>query len=331
MENLKFISKTKTVTIHFSKLLIAMLLTFTFSFQSCTKKKKETVKESRDFVHHSILQKVRLGDGIPLSIDVSVRWKVEDFASFKKQFSNSNEFDSLVLTPRKLELANIISNQFDHVDTLFNSKRQTYIKAMKEYLKNNLGEPGIAIKEVIISDIIFPKSYLESKERLAMQQQELQTIRKQSIINIERAEANKRQAEADGKVTMTEAEVNAKVQRINAETEKSIRATRLAKAETEKQVAQLRAESDAAKQKLLAKARLEEKTDLKNLEINQKNELAKMQFENDMRMAKLCTDNPVYATYMVNKELASKVQIAVLPNNQDASVFNSLLGKSSVR
>lgn len=329
MENLKFISKTKTVRILFSQLLIAMLLTFVF--QSCTQKKKETVKESRDFVHNSILQKVRLGDGIPLAIDISVRWKVEDYASFEKQFKNANEFDSLVLNPRKLELANNVSNQFEHVDTLFNSKRQTYIQAMKDYLKNNLGEEGITIKEVIISDIIFPKSYLDSKEKLAMQQQELQTIRKQSIINVERAEANKRQAEADGKVTMTKAEVNAKVQRINAETEKSIRATRLAKAETEKQVAKLRAESDAAKQKLLAKARLEEKTDLKNLEINQQNEMAKMQFDNDMRMAKLCTDNPVYATYMVNKELASKVQIAVLPNNQDASVFNSLLGKSSVR
>ena len=331
MEKRKFTQGNKNATLTASRLFAIAIILFTASMQSCKKREVIAAKESRDFVHNAVLQKVRLGDGIPLAIDVSVRWKIEDYASFKKQFKSANEFDSLVLMPRKLELANNVSNDFDHVDTLFNSKRQTYIKALKTYLMNNLGEKGIVIKEVIISDIIFPKSYLDSKEKLAMQQQELHTIRKQSIINVERAEANKRQAEADGKVTMTKAEVNAKVQRINAETEKSIRATRLAKAETEKQVAKLRAESDAAKQKLLAKARLEEKTDLKNLEINRQDEMAKMQFDNDMRMAKLCTDNPVYATYMVNKELASKVQIAVLPNNQDASVFNSLLGKSSAR
>lgn len=315
----------KTLTSFLTVVLIGLL----FSLNSCQKKEQLPKKVSRDFVHNCILNKVRLGDGIPLAIDLSVRWNIEDYEAFQKQFSNANEFDSLVLMPRKLELANNVSNDFDNVDTLFNTQRHQYITALKSYIKANLGEKGITIKEVIISDIIFPRSYLDSKEKLAMQEQELQTIRKRSIMNIERAKAAKRQAEADGVVSMTKAEVNAKIQRINAETEKSIRATRLAKAETEKQVSKLQAEAQAVKKKLMAKARLEEKTDLKNLEINKQNEIAKMQFDNDLRMAKLCSDNPVYATYMVNKELASKVQIAVLPNNQDASVFSNLLGKSA--
>jgi hypothetical protein len=36
-------------------------------------------------------------------------------------------------------------------------------------------------------------------------------------------------------------------------------------------------------------------------------------------------ENPAYASFMVNKELASKVQIAVLPSGSDANVFGDLL------
>jgi len=306
--------------------LIAAVSTFT----SCGEKKQKTpIKVSKDFVHKSVLNKVRLGDGIPLAINLSVRWKIEDYAKFSKEFPTADKFDSLVLTPRKLELANDVSNNYLNVDTLFNYQRHEFIADLKAYLKMNLGEEGITIKEVIVSDIIFPSSFLDSKEKIALQKQEMETIRNQSAINLERAEANKLQEEANGQVAMKKAEVEAKVQKIKAQTEKSTRISRLARAETEKQVAKMKAQADATRKKLLAKADLEKKKDLKDLEIKRLDEMAALEFNNDMRMAKLCTDNPVYATYMVNKELASKVQIAVLPNNQDASVFKGFLGNNA--
>lgn len=313
-------------------LIILSIASATFALSSCSKKeKKAPVKMSKDFVHSTTLNKVRLGDGIPLAIKLSVRWKIEDYGQFSSQFFSANDYDSLILAPRELELANNVSNTYNNVDTLFNTQRQEFINELKTYLKGNLGEEGVSIKEVIISDITFPANYLASKERLALQEQELKTIRKQSTIDLEKAESNKLQAQADGLVAMKQAEVDANVQKIKAETEKSIRLSRLAKAETEKQVAKMKAEADATRKKLLAKATLEEKTDLKDLEIKRQEEIAQLEFNKDMKMAQLCTDNPAYATYMVNKELASKVQIAVLPNNQDASVFNNLLGSTSTK
>ncbi len=308
-------------------LLCSILLTSIFS--SCNKQPEVIAKVSQDYVHNSTLEKVRLGDGIPLAIKISVRWKIEDYNNFVKQFPNADKFDSLVLAPRKLELANNISNKYPSVDTLFNTHRHKFISELKSYLKSNLGKEGIVIKEVIVSDIIFPQTFLKSKEKLALQQQELQTIKKQSAIDVQRAKSNTLRAEANGKVNVTKAKVDAKLQQIKAETEKSIRASRLAKAETEKQVSKLREQSDATRKKLLAKASLKGKIDLRDMELSRKKQVQQMEFDSDMRMAKLFSDNPVYATYMVNKELASKVQIAVLPNNQDASVFNSLLGKTS--
>ncbi|MBL4625684.1 MAG: hypothetical protein JKY42_11175 [Flavobacteriales bacterium] len=327
------------------KLVVGMILLMVaaLSMSSCGNKKVELPKKlTKDFVHHSVLQKVRLGDGVPLAINVSVRWRIEDYATFSNQFENPNSYDSLILEPRELELANDISNKYSNVDTLFNFKRHEFINEIKSYLKANLGEEGISIKEVIVSDIVFPRIYTDNKEKLALQDQELERIKKQTIIDMQLAEASKSRAEGDGKVAMAKAEMNAKVQKIKAQTEKSIRLSKLAKAETQKQVAKLDAESDTQRKKLLAKAELERQEDLKNLEMRRKreeNQIAlenekekgQLEFDADMRMAQLCTENPVYATYMVNKELASKVQIAVLPNGQDGSVLSGFLSSNSTR
>ena len=53
--------------------------------------------------------------------------------------------------------------------------------------------------------------------------------------------------------------------------------------------------------------------------------LDKVAMEKEMDYAKLCTENPTYATFLVNKELASKVQIAVLPTGTDGGMIRSLM------
>jgi len=329
MKTIRSNSKSKLIG-----LLTAVVLII--SMPSCKDEVVTPTKITRDQVYHSTLQSVRLKDGVPLNIKVAVRWKIADFVKFSEQFESPNKYDTLILAPRQLELANDVSNKYINVDTLFNSQRHQFISDLKTYLMANLGEDGVEIKEVIVSDVIFPYNYTNGKEKLALQQQDLERIRKQAEINEENANASKRQAVSNGQVLMAQAEQNAKVQKIKAETEKSIRLSKLAQAETQKQVSVLTAESEAKRRVLLAKADLTSKKDLKNLrmqeqrdrdkiEIDKKVKLEQVAFDTDMRMAKLCSDNPVYATYMVNKELASKVQIAVLPNNQDGSVFNSLL------
>ena len=304
---------------------------------SCNKKVEAPAVVARDQVFKSTLNSVRLGDGVPLDIDIAVRWKVNDYGAFSEQFESPSKYDSLILAPRELELANDVGNKYQNIDTLFNSQRHVFIKDLKQYLLANLGENRIEIKEVIVSDIAFPKSYTNSKERLAMLEQKLEQIRKENLLEQQRAKSSTLKAKSDGEVQMVKAEMDAKVQKIKAETEKSIRLSRLAKAETEKQVARSQAESDADRRKLLAKADLEKKRDFQALEMQKQRdldniELAKEQkrveqkFDNEMKMAKLCSENPGYAKYIVNKELASKVKIAVLPTGQGGGdVFNELL------
>ncbi|UTW64503.1 hypothetical protein KFE98_10305 [bacterium SCSIO 12741] len=313
-------------------------LILTLFLSSCSPKPAEKApqKFALDQVTQNYLRHVRLADGVPLNIQVSVRWKIADYEEFSNQFSTPGRYDSLILAPRQLELANKVANTYSDVDSVFTSDKEQFVTEVKNYLLKNLGETGVEIKEVIVARVDFPKTYTTAKEQLATQEQELAAIRKQRVIDLEKAESQREQAEANGKVAMAQAEMDAKVQKINAETEKSRRTMQLAKAETEKQVARLRAQSDAEKKELLSKAELNRQRDLKDLEMQKKkelntlaiqkqSELDKLTFSQDMQMAKLCSENPVYANYMVNKELASKVQIAVLPSTGDAGVFSNLL------
>lgn len=294
---------------------------------------------SKDIVNQHLLQEVRLGDGVPIDLDISIRWKIDDLDFFNQQFSTADSFNTMILQPRALELSRSVSYTYQSVDSIFSSQRQHYSDDLKKVLLEKLGEEGVDIKEIIIARIGFPKTYTSAMEQVGLQRQELERIRQQNIVELEKAEANKRKAAADGQVAIAQAESEGKLQQIKAKTEESRRASELAKAETKSQVARMKAKDDAERKRLLAKADLEQKTDLKNMEIqrqrdmeqiqiDKQSQLDKIAFQNQLELAKLCTENPVYASFLVNKELASKVEIAVLPTGTDPNVFGNILNNT---
>jgi len=313
-----------------------ILISFLFIFSNCENKKVP----SQDFVHQNYLSDVRLGDGVPLQLTVSVRWKLEDVQNFYNQFITMDSFNQVILKPRSMELVKNISNDFPSVDSVFSTNRQLYINTVKNELLTQLGEEGIVINEIIVSDITFPTSYTKAMEEVGLQRKEIERIRQMNIVELERAAANKKKAEADGQVQIAQAEAQGKLQKIQAETEKQRRKIELAKAETAKQVQKMEAQAQAEKLKLIAKAELEKKRDLKNLDIQKQRDLEQIQidkqrqldkvaFEQQIDLAKLCAENPTFATFLINKELAGKVEIAVLPTGSNPNVFNGLLNQNN--
>ncbi len=313
-----------------------LLISLAFIFSNCQNKKIP----SQDFVHQNLLTDVRLGDGVPLQLNISIRWTLEDVNNFYNQFITMDSFNQVVLKPRASELVKTISNEFPKVDSVFSSSRQLYINTIKNELLTNLGEEGIKIKEIILSDIGFPKTYTKAMEEVGLQRQEIERIRQMNIVELERATANKKKAEADGQVQIAQAEAQGKLQKIQAETEKERRKIELAKAETAKQVQRMQAQAAAEKLQLMAKAELEQKRDLKNLDIQKQRDLEQIQidkqrqmdkvaFEQQIDLAKLCAENPTFATFLINKELAGKVEIAVLPSGTNANVFQGLLNQNN--
>lgn len=320
-------------------------------FTSCNQKTPTPTPIRKQIVTQAILQGVRLADGMPLAIAVSTRWEIENNQQFETQYGSAGRYDTLVLTPKQLELASQVSNTYQSVDSVFTTQRQAFIKSLKAHLTQNLSDDGVEVNEVIISKIEFPASYTQVKERLALQDQELKSIKKQSIINLENAQAQKEQAIAQGEVNVEQAQLDARLAKIQAEMEQSRRASKLASAETDKQVAAKRAEADARRQVLMAEAdakqremfatvEAERNRKLNEVEVQKQTELAQVEltkekkneeiaFEANVKMAGLFEENGNYASYLINKELASKVQIAVVPAGQDASVFSDLLNNST--
>ena len=291
---------------------------------------------TRDQVFATTLPDVRLGDGVPLNIQLSLRWSAENRNSFASTYGHPDSFQVQVLQPRSEEIAKNLAHRYPKVDSVFHRQRLAFIADLKENLQAAAGEPGISIKEVLISDLGFPSSYLEAMELSGLQQQELDRIRQKNIQDLEQADANRKKAEAMGKVAIAEAEAEGKLQKIKAQTEESRRASEVARAETEAQIHRREAQADAERERLLAKADLDKQTDLKNLDIQKQRELDQLEvekqkmkdraaFEKDLELAKVLETNPTFGTFLINKELAGKVEIAVLPAGSDPNVLGNLL------
>jgi len=257
-------------------LLQLAFLLFTLScFMSCQQKEAPTtiIKSSQDQVHQHLVNKIRLGDGVPLNLNLAIRWKVDDLELFHNQFSTTDTFNLLILQPRTYELISSVANTFGSIDSVFYSQRQLFISEIKNELLEKLGEPGIRIKEVILKDIYFPQSYTLAMEKAGLHRQEIERIRQEKLIQIEEAEAQRQKAEADGKVSIARAEAESKTQKIKAETEKYHRQNELAKAETLAQVDKTKAKAEAERRRVLAQAELDNQRDLKDLELQRTREL----------------------------------------------------------
>ena len=321
-----------------TKILLSILLVWLFA--SACQQPENTNLELRDQLFQSSLKSVRLGDGVPLDLDVSIRWRIDDVVSFHTQFAHPTSFDTLILAPRSRELANRIANPYTSVDSVFGPWRQKFILDIKEAFENELGEPGVTIEEVIIPEIYFPKTYTAALEASGMKERELEAIRQRNEVDLAAAEANRKKATADGEIAIERARMEGKLQKIQANTEEIRRKTELAKAETQRQVsekqsfaearkAELLAEADVKKVRALKKAEAEHKRELEMIEVEKQKAFDQVGIDKELQIAKICAENPTYASYMVNKELASKVQIAVLPSNVDGNIFGELMRMQS--
>lgn len=317
----------------FSYLLLASILSMQLACNTAQNARTETR------VNQNILTEVRLGDGIPLSLHTTLRWTISDSRVFYSQFESPNIFNQEILIPRSLEIAKKTSNKFDSVDSVFSVDRDIYIAQIKNDLTNGLIEEGITVREVIVSDISFPGKFISAKETVGLKEQELERIRQEKVVNIERAKALKEQVSADGQVDIARAEAEGKVQNIKAKTEKTRRKAEVAIAETEAQVERMKAKAEADKNRSLAEAEVEKVRDMKNIDVQKKREmeqiaidkvkqLDRVEFERQIQLAKLCQENPTYATFLVNKELASKVDIAVLPSGGERNVFDNIINNN---
>ena len=268
----------------------------------------------RDHIHQTELREVRLGDGVPLAFSVSIRWRIEDERAFTSQFPDPARYASLVLDAKSREVAGKVANAYSSVAGVFRPEREKFVQEMKEALAAKLAEPGIRIKEVILSEMLFPKSFTDALEVTATKELELLRVREKSAIDLEQAKAAQAHAQSEGQVSVERARAEGRVAEINAQTEDKRRLSEVARAETEARVLERR-----------TKAEVERRQALNRVDVDKQRLLDQVAVAKEKALAELTGANPAYAAYLVNRELASKVQIAVLPLGTESGVLGNML------
>ncbi len=290
----------------------------------------------QDQVHKTELADIRLGDGVPLKLALAIRWRIEDEDAFSAQFAEPAKYAGLVFDPKAREVVSAVANTYASVASVFRPERDKFTEDVKQALRQKLAEKGILIKDVILADLLFPKNFTDALEVKATKEQELERIRQKSAIDVEDAKAAQAKATAEAQVEIERAKVAGKVAEINAEAENKRRLSSVAKAETEAQVLERRSKSEVKRQRLMAaqdaerqrklnQIELEKVARLKDLEVKKQKEMDDLAAARDRETAKLFTVNPSYASFLVNKELASKVQIAVLPLGTESGVLGNII------
>lgn len=267
---------------------------------------------------------------MPLQLGLNLRWKVDDGLSFYNQYESKEFYQAQVIIPRSMEIVRSVAHEFESVDSIFNQQQTKFKERTKAQLLKELTEKSISFKEVIITNIGFPKTYTDAMEAAGLRQQELERIDQQKLIAIAEAASEKEKAKANAEVQIARAEAERRIQKIRAQTEETRRKTELAKAETRAQIERKNGRVEADKKRMLVQVDLDKQKDLKQIETNHQRSLNKVELEKQVEMAEVYQSNPKYASFLVNRELAGQVDIAVIPQGTDANVFGNFLKQTIV-
>jgi regulator of protease activity HflC (stomatin/prohibitin superfamily) len=271
------------------------------------------------------IEQVRLHDGVPLVINADLHWQISDPAVFGRYHAAPDSFPKWIMLPRAQEALREYAHNFHSVDSVFFAQRTYFLKGAKQNLIETLQKDGIVINDVLITSVEFPQTYVAAMEAAGLQRQEMERIKRQTAIAIAEAEGERKKTEAKSLIAIAQEQANAKVRDIQASTENKRRESELNRAETEVQLEAKKTITAAERQRELNKVELEKVAGQNDLVIQKTTKLDQAEVTRNKELAKVYQDHPEYANFVVNKELASKVSIAVVPPGQDQSVLNRFL------
>ena len=153
----------------------------------------------------------------------------------------------------------------------------------------------------------------------------MERIKRQTAIAVAEAEGERRKTEALSRIQIAQEEANARVRDIQASAETRRRAAELDRAETEVQIEGKKAVIAAERQRQMDKAELDKMAQLNELNQQKNRQSNETELTRNRELAKVYQDNPAYAQFVVNRELAAKVNIAVVPTGLEHGVLGRFL------
>lgn len=268
---------------------------------------------------------IRLYDGVPLGMDFDLRWRVEDPTVFQHFHTTADSIPTKIILPRAEETLRNFAHGFHSVDSVFFIQREYFIQSAKKRLMADLRQDGIVVSAMLLRTLNFPQTYVAAMEAAGLQRQEMERIKRQTAIAVAEAEGERRKTEALSRIQIAQEEANARVRDIQASAETRRRAAELDRAETEVQIEGKKAVIAAERQRQMDKAELDKMAQLNELNQQKNRQSNETELTRNRELAKVYQDNPAYAQFVVNRELAAKVNIAVVPTGLEQGVLGRFL------
>jgi regulator of protease activity HflC (stomatin/prohibitin superfamily) len=268
---------------------------------------------------------VQSREGLNIGLAVTVRYRLDSNRLSSVQAHMPQPVDKELVPPVVASAWRELAPSYT-VREIFSTKREEVRAAAAKIITRKLGDDGIVVDEVMLSDIQLPEEYAKGLEGLLLKEQEddqmgVITDIQQKQVRIAELQA---EAEAAQKVKHAEGEAKSKVVEAKGEADamqytlplkqKQIEQSKL-EAEARKEATIQNAQADAEAKVIDSKAELQRRNLLAEAEASRVRLMATANAERMTSEAELLNKSPLLINKIVAERLSDKIQVVMVPSD----------------
>jgi regulator of protease activity HflC (stomatin/prohibitin superfamily) len=268
---------------------------------------------------------VQSREGLNIGLAVTVRYRLDPNKLDSVQAHMPQPVDKELVPPVVASAWRELTPEYT-VREIFSSRREEVRSRAATIITRKLGNDGIVVEEVMLSEIQLPEEYAKGLEGLLLKEQQddqmgVETDMQQKQVRIaelqaEAEEAQKvKQAEGDAQSKVVEAKGEADAMQYTLPLkQKQIEQSKL-EAEARKEATIQNAEADAQAKVIDSKAELERRNLLADAEASRVRLMAKANAERMTSEAELLNKSPLLINKIVAERLSDKIQVVMVPSD----------------
>ena len=264
-------------------------------------------------------------EGLNIGLAVTVRYRLDPNKLASVQAHMPQPVDKELVPPVVASAWRELAPQYT-VREIFSTKREEVRSKAATIITRKLGEDGIVVEEVMLSDIQLPEEYAKGLEGLLLKEQEDDQLGVVTDIQQKQVKIAELQAEAEAvqKVKAAEGEAQSRVVEAKGESDamqytlplkqKQIEQSKL-EAEARKETTIENAEAEAQAKVIDSKAELERRNMMANAEASRVRLMASADAERMTSEAELLNKSPLLINKIIAERLSDKIQVVMVPSD----------------
>ena len=264
-------------------------------------------------------------EGLNIGLAVTVRYRLDANELSSVQAHMPQPVDKELVPPVVASAWRELAPQYT-VREIFSTKREEVRSKAATIITRKLGEDGIVVEEVMLSDIQLPEEYAKGLEGLLLKEQEDDQLGVVTDIQQKQVRIAELQAEAAAvqKVKAAEGEAQSRVVQAKGESDamqytlplkqKQIEQSKL-EAEARKETTIENAEAEAQAKVIDSKAELERRNMMADAEASRVRLMASADAERMTSEAALLNKSPLLINKIVAERLSDKIQVVMVPSD----------------